>query len=142
MTTSEAPDLPAALEVLHVASDGDEADAPGARAAALDAIELPDADTLAVAIFTSGTTGQPKGITHTHGDIVAAARRVAAGYARLFEPGERVMSPETGYIITDLLRAAGVEDPSRYLSALVHTTIDRALTETAPSIGDGPTALP
>ncbi len=42
----------------------------------------------------------------------------------------------------DLLRAAGVEDPSRYLSALVHTTIDRALTETAPSIGDGPTALP
>ena len=26
--------------------------------------------------------GKPKGITHTHGDIVAAARRVAAGYAR------------------------------------------------------------
>ncbi len=30
--------------------------------------------------------------------------RVTAGYARLFEPGEKVMSPETGYITTDLLR--------------------------------------
>ncbi|GMT97327.1 PBP1A family penicillin-binding protein [Corallococcus caeni] len=30
--------------------------------------------------------------------------RVAAGYARLFEPGEQVMSPETGYILTHLLR--------------------------------------
>lgn len=30
--------------------------------------------------------------------------RVAAGYARLFEPGEQVMSPETGFILTDLLR--------------------------------------
>ncbi|XXF76747.1 PBP1A family penicillin-binding protein [Myxococcaceae bacterium GXIMD 01537] len=30
--------------------------------------------------------------------------RVAAGYARLFEPGEQVMSPETGFILTTLLR--------------------------------------
>jgi penicillin-binding protein 1A len=30
--------------------------------------------------------------------------RVAAGYARLFEPGEQVMTPETGYILTHLLR--------------------------------------
>jgi penicillin-binding protein 1A len=30
--------------------------------------------------------------------------RVAAGYARLFEPGEQVMSPETGFILTSLLR--------------------------------------
>ena len=43
---------------------------------------LPGTDDLAVVIFTSATTGLPKGITHTHGDIVAAARRVAAGYAR------------------------------------------------------------
>ncbi len=30
--------------------------------------------------------------------------RVAAGYARLFESGEQVMSPETGFILTSLLR--------------------------------------
>ena len=30
--------------------------------------------------------------------------RAAAGYARLFDPGEQVMSPETAFITTDLLR--------------------------------------
>lgn len=41
----------------------------------------------------------------------------------------------------DLLRSAGIDDPSRYLSALVHTTIDRALSASAPSLGDGPPVL-
>lgn len=35
--------------------------------------------------------------------------RVAAGYARLFEPGEQVMSPETGFILTSLLRGVVLE---------------------------------
>jgi penicillin-binding protein 1A len=30
--------------------------------------------------------------------------RVAAGYARLYEPGEQVMAPETAYIMVDLMR--------------------------------------
>lgn len=30
--------------------------------------------------------------------------RVAGGYARLYEPGETVMDPETGFVLTDLLR--------------------------------------
>ena len=45
-------------------------------------VKLPGLNEHAVVIFTSGTTGRPKGISHTHGDIIAAARRVAAGYAR------------------------------------------------------------
>lgn len=38
---------------------------------------------------------------------------------------------------SDLLTAAGVEDPARYLSALVHSTIDRAL----QGLGDPPADL-
>jgi long-chain acyl-CoA synthetase len=49
---------------------------------ALAELEPPTPGALAVAIFTSGTTGQPKGITHTHNDLIAAVNRVAAGYAR------------------------------------------------------------
>lgn len=30
--------------------------------------------------------------------------RVASGYAKMFEPGEQVMSPETAFIVTDLMR--------------------------------------
>lgn len=30
--------------------------------------------------------------------------RIAAGYARILEPGEQVMSPETGFILTSMLR--------------------------------------
>lgn len=30
--------------------------------------------------------------------------RLAAGYARAFEPGEQVMAPETAYLVTDLMR--------------------------------------
>ncbi|WP_224249034.1 penicillin-binding protein 1A [Hyalangium gracile] len=35
--------------------------------------------------------------------------RVAASYARLFEPGEQVMSPETGFITTHLMRGVVLE---------------------------------
>lgn len=38
----------------------------------------------------------------------------------------------------DLLRSAGVEEPGRYLSALVHSTVDQALTEVGAVGGDPP----
>lgn len=43
---------------------------------------------------------------HTaHDDPWASLQdRVAAGYARLFEPGEQVLSPETAFLVTDLMR--------------------------------------
>lgn len=35
--------------------------------------------------------------------------RVAAGYSRLYEPGEQVMSPEVGFILTSMLRGVVTE---------------------------------
>jgi penicillin-binding protein 1A len=44
--------------------------------------------------------------------------RVAAGYARLFEPGEQVMEPETGFILTTLLRGVVQEGTGAPAQAL------------------------
>ena len=84
VTVAGAPELPTDHHVVRIDDGGvlDDAPDPGDGGADGSPFDLPDAEELAVAIFTSGTTGRPKGVTHTHGDIVAAARRVAAAYAR------------------------------------------------------------
>ncbi|GAC1321222.1 MAG: hypothetical protein NVSMB12_21290 [Acidimicrobiales bacterium] len=74
--------LPDDLTVLTVTADGSIERGHRGVIGPAQAPTLPAAEDLAVAIFTSGTTGRPKGITHTHSDMVAAAARVAAGYAR------------------------------------------------------------
>jgi cyclohexanecarboxylate-CoA ligase len=45
-------------------------------ATALDGVE-PDADSVAQVMFTSGTTGEPKGVTHTHNTLYAINRAQA-----------------------------------------------------------------
>ena len=84
VTVSDAPELPGDLQVLRLDDEGllEGKPDPGDSGWETADLRLPKEDELAVAIFTSGTTGRPKGITHTHGDVAAHARRVAAAYAR------------------------------------------------------------
>ena len=84
---SDAPELDAGFDVVRVEEGGLlQAAEPTPAVPDPSELPLPDSNDLAVAIFTSGTTGHPKGITHTHGDLVAAARRVAGG----LRPRQRV----------------------------------------------------
>jgi len=57
----------------------------------------------------------------TYGEAIATATAFSASVVRQS---------------TSLLRAAGVEEPGRYLSALVHSAVDRALQDGSPLIAD------
>ena len=50
----------------------------------------PDAEDTASIVFSSGTTGQPKGIVHTHRSLLAAARNTSACFG--LSPGDKVLS--------------------------------------------------
>jgi len=79
-----APELPPEFTVITVDIDGRivGADDPGETRWESAELPLPDPESLCVAIFTSGTTGRPKGITHSHADLLAEGSGIAAGYAR------------------------------------------------------------
>ncbi|HEY6530914.1 MAG TPA: class I adenylate-forming enzyme family protein [Acidimicrobiales bacterium] len=79
-----APSLGGDVRVIEVDGSGVLVGAadPGADGWTTAVLPTPDPDDLAVAIFTSGTTGRPKGIPHTHADLIAEGSGIAAGYAR------------------------------------------------------------
>ena len=69
--------------VLDRAADGpadgmfDDANCEASEIAALDRLSRPHANDLAEVLFTSGTTGQPKGVMHTHNTLCSVVREYA-----------------------------------------------------------------
>ncbi len=63
---------------------------PVDRAGATVSVAAPDADDLLYLMYTSGTTGRPKGAMHTHATTLAAA--IGAVEAMDYRPGDRYLN--------------------------------------------------
>jgi long-chain acyl-CoA synthetase len=84
VTLGDMPELPGEYQVVRIDLEGiiEGEDDPGDTGWESADLLLPEPDDVAIAIFTSGTTGRPKGIMHSHEEMLSSSRRVAAGYAR------------------------------------------------------------
>lgn len=71
---------------------------------------VPRSDDPAAVFFTSGTTGQPKGITYAHLDLISSATRVAGTYSRTSdyrpEPAPGHLAP--GLVFNPFGHTAGI----------------------------------
>ncbi|MBC2650441.1 AMP-binding protein [Novosphingobium aerophilum] len=87
-------DLPDAPEVVVVRGTAQPGQSGWEQVIARDGAEaLPavDADAVRMVMYTSGTTGRPKGVLHTHNTIGALIRQIGRHW--LVEPGDRFLVP-------------------------------------------------
>jgi cyclohexanecarboxylate-CoA ligase len=97
-------DLPALEHVVTVRA------APGPGMTAWDAVPAhappppaTDADVIALLMYTSGTTADPKGVLHSHATLLAEARSLAAVHA--LGPADRVLMPSPLTHVSGLVHA-------------------------------------
>ncbi|HSF43553.1 MAG TPA: amino acid adenylation domain-containing protein [Thermoanaerobaculia bacterium] len=81
LVTDQTSNLPANLPVLGIRADG----AEGAEGAEI----LPDPSNLACVLYTSGSTGEPKGVLLEHRHLTALVESFAASYAP--GPGDAIL---------------------------------------------------
>jgi cyclohexanecarboxylate-CoA ligase len=98
------PDLPALEHVVTVRAEA------GPGMTAWDTLPTPpapapatDPDAIALLMYTSGTTADPKGVLHSHATLLAEARSLAAVHA--LGPADRVLMPSPVTHVSGLVHA-------------------------------------
>jgi cyclohexanecarboxylate-CoA ligase len=98
------PSLPDLAHVIPVRDEtGGGLDFGASCTAAADAAPFTDADSVALLIYTSGTTADPKGVLHTHNTLLAEARSLEGVHG--LTPADTVLMPLPLTHISGILHA-------------------------------------